>query len=92
MALSDEYPNTDYVLGQIFESAGDIKLALADGHLSVDEIVNAIPDSAVKDYLHKLLTALGGLPAEMRQVSSDPWKMMTSFAPALLSRVMAIFK
>lgn len=92
MTFSTEYPDADYLLTEFFDSAGDIKKALADGHLSVDEIVNAIPDPGIKEGVRRNLTALKGLPAEMSQIAKNPWKMAMEFVPMLVTRVMAIFK
>jgi len=92
MSFETDYPNLSFILDEIFESVGDIKLALKDGDLDPAELVAAIPDPAVQDYLRKLLTALQGLPAEMKAVADGgPWKMMTVFQ-SLIPKVMKLFK
>jgi hypothetical protein len=92
MSFESEYPKLDFLLGEIFESVGDLKLALKDGHLDVEEIVGAVPDPAVREYLRKLLVALKGLPEEVHTVvAGGPWKMMGVFQ-ALATKVMALFK
>lgn len=92
MGFAEEYPSLNFVLDEILESIGDIKLALKDGHVTVDEIVSAIPDEGVRAYFRKLLTALTKLPGEVEAVvSGGPWKMMGVFQ-ALASKAMSIFK
>ena len=92
MAFPDEYPNTDAIFTKFFESAGSLKLALADGHITVDELVAAIPDESMREDIRDMLIALSGLPAEMAKISKNPWRMATEFVPMLIARVMAIFK
>lgn len=84
--------NLDYLLGEIFESVGDIKKALADGHMSVDEIVGAIPDEATREYLRRLFGALRELPAEVGGLAAGgPWAMI-GLLQSVATRVMALFK
>lgn len=92
MSFETDYPSLSKVLGEVFESAGSIKLALADGHVSVDEIVSAIPDAEVQAYVREMLLALSALPGEVHKVvSSGPWGMMSVFQ-ALAVKAMALFK
>lgn len=88
----DQYPGLDFVLSKIFESAGDIKLALKDGHIEPHEIVAAIPDKAVAEFVEEMLDALSKLPDEVEQVvSSGPWGMMSLFQEVAV-KAMSIFK
>lgn len=92
MSFETDYPQLDRVLGEVFEAAGSIKLAMADGHVSVDEVVGAIPDAEVQAYVRELLTALMALPGEVKAVlASGPWGMMAVFQ-ALAVKAMALFK
>jgi hypothetical protein len=92
MALADDYPALDSLLTELFEAAGDLKLALKDGHITADEIVAAIPDDAVSQYVGTLVKDLQQLPAEIaRVVDSGPWGMMSVFQ-ALASKVMSVLK
>jgi len=92
MSFESEYPNLAYLLDEVFESVGSIKLALKDGDLDPEEIVAAIPDPDVREYVLKLLTALKELPAEVKAVAEGgPWKMIGVFQ-SVASKVMAIFK
>lgn len=92
MSFETEYPQLDYLLGEIFESVGSIKLALKDGDLDPEEIVAAIPDPGAREYLRRLLVALKGLPGEVETVvHGGPWKMMSVFQ-AVAAKVMVLFK
>lgn len=92
MSFETDYPDLNMLLTDLFESAGSIKLALADGHVTVDEIVGAIPDAGTQQFIHQLLTALQGLPGEMKKVTSaGPWAML-GVAEALMGKVTALFK
>ena len=92
-AFEKDFPNTAKVLNEIFSSAGSIKLALADTHLSVDEIVESIPDDNIKQGIRDQLVALKALPGEFNKLVHDPFKLMTEAMPFIVASATAgVFK
>lgn len=92
MAFANDYPVLAEAVHDIFDTAGDIKLALSDGRVTVDEIVEAIPDDAAKETVRRLLNALKALPDEFSRLMKNPWAMMTEFAPYLMAEAQKLFK
>lgn len=92
MGFKDNYPVLADSVHNVFDSIGDIKLGLKDGHLDMDEIVEAIPDQRAQEAVRELLGALKALPEEFTRLMKNPWVMMTEFAPFLMAEAQGIFK
>lgn len=76
MAFEKEFPELAEAAAAVFEMLGDLKLALSDGKISVDEIVGLVSDTGLKDSLRLGLDGLGKIPGEVEQLVRNPWNLI----------------
>lgn len=77
MAFEQDYPELAEAGVAIFEMLGDLKLALNDGKVSVDEIVGLVSDTGLKESLRRGLDGLELIPGEVEKLLRNPWNLMS---------------
>lgn len=91
MAFEDDYPELADAADMVFDMLGDLKLALADGRVTVDEIVGMVSDGGLKQTIRDGLNGLGSIPGEVAKVISSPWALV-SMTQYFMGRIGKIFK
>ncbi|MGH9879345.1 MAG: hypothetical protein ACRD5H_17075, partial [Nitrososphaerales archaeon] len=63
MGFPEDYPNIDFFTNEFVDGVVGIKKALVDGRFEVSEVTTVIRalDSALADYMEKVLVGLKGL-------------------------------
>ena len=91
MAFENDFPELAEATVAIFDMLGDLKLALKDGKVTIDEIVGLISDTGLKKSLRDGLEGLSDVPGEVQKLLKNPWNLMT-LTQWLVSQLQRIFK
>lgn len=91
MAFEKDHPELAEAAIAAFDMLGDLKLALSDGRITVDEIVGMVSDDGLKPSIRRGLDGLEKIPGEIESLMRNPWNLM-SVAQWFASQIGRIFK